>query len=355
LFPGYTFELGKSYYRDEIVGEGGYVYAEPGIYKDVALLDVASMHPTSIELLNLFGEYTQNFSALKAARIAIKHEDYNAARNMLGGKLKPYLSDEKDAKALSYALKIVINIVYGLTFAKFDNPFKDIRNVDNIVAKRGALFMIDLKHFVQEQGFTVAHIKTDSIKIPNATPEIIEAVTKFGAKYGYDFEHESTYEKFCLVNDAVYIALMKDCMSNCWTATGAQFAHPYVFKTLFGGEEIIFDDYCETKHVTQGAMYLYFDQDRPMPLDKGMHFVGRTGRFVPVTYDSGGGTLYRVKDGKQYAVTGTKGYYWMEAEVAKSLGDKVEIDMSYFDHLIDEAHKAINKFGDFDAFVSDCE
>jgi len=48
LFPGYTFELGKSYYRDEIVGEGGYVYAEPGIYKDVALLDVASMHPTSI-------------------------------------------------------------------------------------------------------------------------------------------------------------------------------------------------------------------------------------------------------------------------------------------------------------------
>lgn len=354
-FPGYIFEMGKSYYKDEIVGEGGYVYAEPGIYKDVALLDVASMHPTSIELLNLFGEYTQNFSALKAARIAIKHEDYNAARNMLGGKLKPYLSDEKDAKALSYALKIVINIVYGLTFAKFDNPFRDIRNVDNIVAKRGALFMVDLKHYVQEQGFTVAHIKTDSIKIPNATPEIIEAVTKFGAKYGYDFEHESTYEKFCLVNDAVYIALMKDCMSNCWTATGAQFAHPYVFKTLFGGEEIIFDDYCETKHVTQGAMYLYFDQDLPMPLDKGMHFVGRTGRFVPVTYNSGGGTLYRIKDGKQYAVTGTKGYYWMEAEVAKSLGDKVEIDMSYFNHLIEEAHKAINKFGDFDAFVSDCE
>jgi hypothetical protein len=36
--------------------------------------------------------------------------------------------------------------VYGLTSAHFPNMFKDNRNVDNIVAKRGALFMIDLKH-----------------------------------------------------------------------------------------------------------------------------------------------------------------------------------------------------------------
>ena len=45
-FPGYKFELGKSSYRGEDPGEGGYVYAEPGIYENVALLDVASMHPT---------------------------------------------------------------------------------------------------------------------------------------------------------------------------------------------------------------------------------------------------------------------------------------------------------------------
>jgi hypothetical protein len=100
----------------------------------------------------------------------------------------------------------VINIVYGLTSAKFDNPFRDIRNVDNIVAKRGALFMIDLKHALQDKGVQVVHIKTDSVKIPNATPEIIEFVTEFGAKYGYEFEHEETYDKFCLVNDAVYVA-----------------------------------------------------------------------------------------------------------------------------------------------------
>lgn len=83
---------------------------------------------------------------------------------------------------------------YGLTSAGFENPFRDNRNKDNIVAKRGALFMVNLKHAVQSQGFTVAHIKTDSIKIPDATPEIIKFVTEYGKLYGYNFEHEATYK-----------------------------------------------------------------------------------------------------------------------------------------------------------------
>ncbi|MGG6495202.1 UNVERIFIED_CONTAM: hypothetical protein NY603_19975, partial [Bacteroidetes bacterium 56_B9] len=35
-FPGYKFELGKSSYKGEDPGEGGYVYAEPGMYTNVA-------------------------------------------------------------------------------------------------------------------------------------------------------------------------------------------------------------------------------------------------------------------------------------------------------------------------------
>ena len=61
--------------------------------------------------------------------------------------------------------------------------------------------MINLKHEVQERGFTVAHIKTDSIKIPDATPEIIQFVMDYGKRYGYTFEHEATYDRMCLVND----------------------------------------------------------------------------------------------------------------------------------------------------------
>lgn len=347
-FPGYEYDLGKSTYRGELVGEGGYVYAEPGMYDSVALLDVASMHPTSIEQLNLFGEYTPNFAALKSARMAIKHRRFDDAREMLGGKLAPFLNDEEEADALAYALKIVINIVYGLTSAKFDNPFRDPRNKDNIVAKRGALFMIDLKHEVQSRGFTVAHIKTDSIKIPNATPEIIEFVMEYGKKWGYDFEHEGTYEKFCLVNDAVYIAY-KD---NHWDAVGAQFQHSFVYKTLFSKEDITWNDLCEAKSVLQGTMYLDFQAEKPMHMvEQGLHFVGRTGLFVPVTEGSGGGVLYRIKDDKKYAVAGTKGYLWLEAEVAKGLGDQIEIDMSYFDKLVDEARKTIEKFGEFKEFA----
>lgn len=351
-FPGYSFDRGKSTYRGEDPGEGGYVYAEPGIYKNVALLDIASMHPTTMEVLKIFGDYTPKFSDLKKARIAIKHKDYASARKMLDGKLAPFLKDESGAKALSDALKISINIVYGLTSAKFDNPFRDYRNVDNIVAKRGALFMIELKHAVQEQGFTVAHIKTDSIKIPEATPEIIKFVTDFGAKYGYDFEHEATYTKLCLVNDAVYIAEKADCQDNCWTAVGAQFAHPYVYKMLFSHEDVTFADLCEAKSVQKGALYLDFDAvEKPMFEYEGMHFVGRTGLFVPVTKESGGGILVRVADEKTYAATGTKGYFWLEAEMAQHLGNEVEIDVNYFENLAEEAVKTIAKFGDVGDFI----
>ena len=73
MFPGCKFDFGKSTYRGEDVGEGGYVYAEPGVYTNVALLDVASMHPASIENLEAFGPYTAKFSELKAARIAINN------------------------------------------------------------------------------------------------------------------------------------------------------------------------------------------------------------------------------------------------------------------------------------------
>ena len=350
-FPGYVYDFGTSTYRGEVTGEGGYVYAEPGLYENVALLDVASMHPTSIINLNLFGEYTPKFADLLNARLAIKHGDYASARKMLDGRLEPYLRDESQAKDLSYALKIVINIVYGLTSAKFDNLFRDPRNKDNIVAKRGALFMIDLKHFVQARGFTVAHIKTDSIKIPNATPSIIQEVMEFGQAYGYEFEHEATYEKFGLVNDAVYIARKGD----KWEATGAQFQHPYVFKKLFSHEQITFDDFCETKQVNQGVMYLDFDAIHKMAAEyrgiEGMQFVGRTGRFIPVTPESGGGLLYRVKDGKCYAVTGTKDYFWMEAEVFGN-ANEANIDTGFFEDLADAARKSIEKFGDFESFIN---
>lgn len=376
MFPGYKYDPynveQKSSYRGEDPSEGGYVYAEEGMYENVAVLDVASMHPTSIIALNAFGEYTPKFADLLNARLAIKHGRYDEARKMLDGRLEPYLEDEKQAKDLSYALKIVINIVYGLTSAKFDNPFKDPRNVDNIVAKRGALFMIELKHQCQARGMKVVHIKTDSIKVVDPTPEDIQFIMEFGEKYQYTFEHETTYKKFCLVNDAVYIAAAvipaspdqnhngnKDAWKLKWEAVGAQFQHPYVFKKLFSKEPIERQDLYETKQVGKGAIHIDFESvrnpDNKTKGTDGLQFIGRIGRFLPVTAESGGGILYRVAEVegemRRYAVSGTKGYLWMESNVAESLGNAVEVDQSYFEMLLRQAYAAIEKHGDADAFM----
>ena len=373
-FPGYKFDkfakTDKSTYHGEVVGEGGYVYAEPGIYYDVALLDIASMHPSSIIAEQLFGpKYTPRFKEIVDARVAVKHKDWERASKMLDGLLVPYIEmvqrGELTPKQLANALKTAINSVYGLTSAKFENPFRDPRNDDNIVAKRGALFMVDLKLAVQKRGFTVAHIKTDSIKIPNATPEIISFVMEFGKEYGYSFEHEATYERMCLVNDAVYIAKFAE-VEHCerlygyapgenqedggeWTATGAQFAVPYTFKTLFSHEEIIFEDLCETKSVTT-SMYLDMNEDLPEG-DHNYQFVGRSGQFCPIKPGCGGGVLLREKDGKYSAVGGTKGYRFLESEVVRNLGLEDDIDRTYYTALVDAAVVAISEYGNFDDFV----
>ena len=350
IFPGYEFDAGKSSYLGEDPGEGGYVYAEPGYYTDVALLDVASMHPTSLIQLNYLGPYTKRFEELVNARLAIKHGEHDRARGMLDGKLAKYIDDPHISdKKLAYALKIIINSVYGWTGARFDCDFKHPSNKDNIVAKRGSLFMINLKHEVQNRGFTVSHIKTDSIKIPNATPEIIQFVMDYGMEYGYKFEHEDTYEKFCLVNDSVYIA--KSLTTGKWEPTGLQFSVPYVYKSLFSHEDFIFSDYCETKTVNVGNIYL--DMNENLVGDEhDLQFIGKAGLFTPIKEGRGGGILYRVDNDKLYAIGGTKGYRWMESEMVRQLGKEDDIDVSYYEELAQNAINTIEKFVSMEKLTS---
>ena len=411
-FPGYEFKDGKNLYRGEDIGKGGYIRSNPGVYTDVALLDVASLHPTSIIAMNCFGEYTQHFKDIKDARIAIKHGDFEKARTMLGGKLAPYLKDESTAKDLAQALKIAINSVYGLTAANFDNPFRDIRNKNNIVALRGALFMKTLQDEIESRGFEIVAVKTDSVKIANATKEIIDFCFDFAKQYGYEFEHEATYDRICQINDADYIARYKDadwCEKNYgyipgdnrkhasgWTATGAQFQVPYVFKKLFSKEPIEFDDMCETKSVST-ALYLDMNEDLTVNEDaekelagriklgedpevesdhiayldptfknvttkelqeaiaKGHNyiFIGRVGQFCPIKPGRGGGLLMREKDGKYYAAAGSKGYRWLESEMVRELKKIDDIDRGYYDKLCDEAISNIAQYADFEWFTAE--
>ena len=423
-FKGYKYEAGKSTYKGVEVGEGGRVFARPGMYKDVPVLDITSMHPHSAMTEVIFGvKFTRRFYEIVYGRVHIKHEAWEEVNNMLDGKLTPYIqkviNGEMTSDELADALKIAINSVYGLTAASFDNLFRDPRNLDNIVAKRGALFMIDLHEEVEKRGFTVVHIKTDSIKIAEATPEIIQFVMEFGKLYGYTFEHEATYDRMCLVNDAVYIARYHSpewCKAKYgyvpskqekkygkdggWDATGAQFAVPYVFKTLFSREPIVLEDMCETKEV-KTSLYLDMNETLPdvtlyetiqairrSPKDKGQlskkdlrilseyehisdeelekliseghdyRFIGRVGQFCPIKPGHGGGELLREGTDpagytKYSSATGAKGYRWLESESVKALENVDIIDSSYYKALVDAAVDSISIHGDFEWFVSD--
>ena len=252
-----------------------------------------------------------------------------------------------------------------------------------------ALSLRNLKHEVQKRGFTVAHIKTDSIKIPDATPEIIKFVMDYGEKYGYTFEHEATYDRMCLVNNAVYIAKYKDGKhAGEWTATGTQFQIPYVFKKLFSREEITFEDMCETKSVTS-ALYLDMNENLPDvseeeksyikllkeisdtskltdPMTEECQeferlgkiiadghnyvFVGKVGQFCPIQPGYNGGLLLREVIDKKTgtrsyaAATGAKGYRWLESEMVKQLGKEDSIGRSYYDAMVDTAVNDISQY-----------
>ena len=333
-----------------------------GMFGNVALLDVASLHPSSIEAMQLFGPYTQRYSDIKKARILIKHKEFDKAKTMLDGAFSDILTDPgQNSKALAQALKIAINSVYGLTSARFPTKFNDVangvhnRNLDNKVAKRGALFMITLKHEVQNRGYTVVHIKTDSIKIADADQSIIDFCMDFGHRYGYNFELEAVYDRLCIINKSTYIAhSFWGEEQGEWTATGLQFQVPYVFKTLFSKEPIEFKDLCETKSATS-SLYLDFNEDLP----EGEHsysFVGKVSAFSPVKPGCGGGLLVREShdgDGnvKYDAATGTKGYRWKESSVLRDEGLQDQVDLSYYQHLADEAVATIEQYGSYDWLI----
>lgn len=377
-FPGYEYKNGKNLYMETDIGRGGYIISWPGVYPKTDILDIASLHPNSIRAMNLFGEYTKNFTDLVDMRVLIKHGDLESAKKMMNGRLAKYLDDPATAKDLSNALKTAINSVYGLTSASFDNPFRDKRNANNIVALRGALFMRTLQAEVEQRGFQIVAIKTDSIKIVNATPEIIQFCMDFAQKYGYTFEHEDTYDRICQINDADYIARHED---GTWTSTGAFFSTPYIFKTLFSKESIVFADLCEVKEVKKGELYLDLNEDLgdPTPLEKELEklkkrdpenprveelekqleayhnyqYIGRIGNFCPIKPGCGGGLLMRIQDGKPYAATGTTGYRWLEAEQIRDAGMKEIINKDYFRALVDKAIAIIDEYGNFEQFVSE--
>lgn len=401
FFPGYVFDRygkhgQKSQFMGDYGGEGGRTFSLVGMWRNVYDGDIASQYPSSIIAEVLFGKrYTKIFKELVLARIAVKHKDFEKASSYLNGALKPFLNDES-YKDMAQALKIIINSIYGLTSAGFNNEFKDSRNVDNIVAKRGNLFMLVLKDEIEKMGYTVVHIKTDSIKVADADQRVKDFIVKFGREYGYEFETEAEFTKFALLNDAAYVGKLKD---GSWSFKADEFKYEIIRKTLFTHKPICFDDYCRT-FATKDALYLDLNEglmdvaqqekrfkylsgklfkgeipkgfesldDVEKEMDEldaqireghRLKFVGKVGQFVPVVDGVGGGYLYRVANNKRFAAAGSsiggKKYRWLESGDVIERGLKDKIDLEYFRMLVDQAKDDICALpnANFDWFVAD--
>ena len=282
-FPGYTFDPNRkpaSDYHGKDPSEGGYVSSKPGVYgvsakdynegniidpetgrcKLVTYIDVASLHPHSLIAINYFGKYTPKFQALVKCRMHIKHGELDKAASAfsdidpaLSEKLSKFLNDPSLINGLAHAMKIIINIVYGMTSAKYDNKFRDPRNVDNIIAKRGALFMMMLEEELNARGCNVIHVKTDSMKITNYLQEDIQYAMDRANEFGYTFELECIFDRIALTNKSTNIGHIEgkpEYDAHAWEAVGAQYAEPYVFKKLFSHEELAEDDFMTLKSST---------------------------------------------------------------------------------------------------------
>lgn len=282
-FPGYTFDPNRkpaSDYHGKDPSEGGYVSSKPGVYgvsvkdynegniidpetgrcKLVTYIDIASLHPHSLIAINYFGKYTPKFQALVKCRMHIKHGELDKAASAfddidpaLSEKLSKFLNDPSMIKGLAHAMKIIINIVYGMTSAKYDNKFRDPRNVDNIIAKRGALFMMMLEEELNARGCNVIHVKTDSMKITNYLQEDIQYAMDRANEFGYTFELEHIFDRIALTNKSTNIGHIEgrpEYAPKAWEAVGAQYAEPYVHKKLFSHEELVEDDFMTLKSST---------------------------------------------------------------------------------------------------------
>lgn len=181
--PGYKYSFGKSEYRGEDPGEGGYVYSEPGVYTDVALLDVAS--PIRLHLLRWTTSDRSRRSSLTWSIMhsyqawRIRQSQENVWWNTWRVPARPRVCGHALLCFEDYHKHRLWN-----DFAKFWIISSDTNLTKTISWRSVALCSwLTWNMEVQKRGYTVAHIKTDSIKIPNADKKIIDFVFEYGKEY----------------------------------------------------------------------------------------------------------------------------------------------------------------------------
>ena len=135
------------------------------VFRGVKLLDVSSMYPSIIVLLNALGEGTEKDKAMRDERLAIKHSD----------------------PIRSQALKLILNSVYGLLKNQYSTLYNPMAAVTVCIYGQIALF--DLCRRLDDLGYTIININTDGVAFEdNGSSDYMYAWQEWEREFGLRLE-----------------------------------------------------------------------------------------------------------------------------------------------------------------------
>jgi hypothetical protein len=139
----------RIYDCDFVFGMGGLhgVAVNEKEFGQVKLLDVGSMYPSIIILLEALGEHTVTYDQIRKDRLAIKHVD----------------------KVKSNALKLILNSVYG----NMKNKYSTLNNpmAATTVCIYGQIALFDLCRMLYQAGYKLINVNTDGVAFNGGNDE----------------------------------------------------------------------------------------------------------------------------------------------------------------------------------------
>lgn len=154
--------------------------------KNLILLDVASMYPNIILILNVLAQFSKIYRELLEKRIAIKHID----------------------QVLSEALKLILNSVYGNLNSEYSTLYNPKALLS--VCAYGQIVLYTLCKRLADAGHTIININTDGVGfIPRDGVDYEEIWHEWEKEFKLTLEEDS-FDEFIQKNVNVYIGKKGD-------------------------------------------------------------------------------------------------------------------------------------------------
>jgi hypothetical protein len=173
--------------------------------KNVKLLDVKSMYPHIILIINALGEFSEKYKEILDRRISVKHRD----------------------KVLSEALKLILNSVYG----NLKNQYSSLYNPKSAlsVCIYGQIALYVLCKRLAEAGHTIININTDGVGfVPNPHTDYVDIWEEWEKEFKLELEEDS-FDTFIQKDVNNYIGVKGDEIK-CKGGDVARYQHDAFFK-----------------------------------------------------------------------------------------------------------------------------